>query len=76
MNIDVFHIAAGRDAVRSGIDLMRAAPVSANSAAARSSRKLKALPSPNHSSSWTEAPPTRRHRPRTYHNELIVPGMT
>ena len=33
-------------------------PASANSAAARSSPESKALPSPNHSSSWIEAPPT------------------
>ena len=40
-----------------GSTSMRVVPASANSAAARSSPESKALPSPNHSSSWIEAPP-------------------
>lgn len=41
-----------------GIAVVALVPASAKSAAARSSPESKALPSPNHSSSWIEAPPT------------------
>ena len=40
-----------------GLTGLRVAPASAKSAAARSSPESKALPSPNHSSSWVEARP-------------------